>query len=118
MAEDPPPSGDWSADSIRKMLKKQASSPDGAAANVFFHASVPGTDLAGAAKQAIEQAAKRLGRSASVTVGKVHQLAKSVSVKGDPDVIAELSNLEMVKSVLPSEIKDIYPKPVKRKPVE
>jgi len=109
---------EWSADSVRQQLRKTASPEGGASANVFFHDSVPAAQLAAAAQKAIEQAAERVGRSAGVTVGKIHQLAKSVSVRGDPDVIAELFNLDSVKSILPSQIDDIYPKPVKRKPVE
>jgi hypothetical protein len=111
-------SREWSAESIRKMLKEKASPTEGVAANVFFHESVPSAQLAEVAQQAIEQAAKRVGRAARVKVGKVHQLAKSVSVKGDPDIIAELQNVAGVKSILPSEIDDIYPKPVRQKPVE
>jgi hypothetical protein len=112
------PSDEWSAERIRAMLKEKASPTEGVAANIFFGASVPGDQLADAAQQAIEAAAKRVGSSAQVKVGKVHQLAKSVSVKGDPDVIAELQNVAGVKSVLPSEIDDIYPKPVRQKPVK
>jgi hypothetical protein len=118
MAGDPPPSPEWSAERVREMLRKQASSEGGVAANVFFHASVPGDQLAELAKKAIDQAAKRINSSAKVKVGKIHLLAKSVSVKGDPDVIAELTNLDSVKSILPSQIDDIHPKPVKRKLVE
>jgi hypothetical protein len=119
MAKDMPPSSEWSAKRIRAMLKKQAaSSKGGVAANVFFDGSVPGDQLADRAKEAIDQAARRIKSSAKVEVGKVHQLAKSVAVSGDPDVIAELSNLDSVKSILPSEIGDIYPKPVRRKPIK
>jgi hypothetical protein len=34
-------------------------------------------------------------------------------VIGDPDVIAELVTVSPVKTVLPSEIEDIYPKPTR-----
>lgn len=118
MADDVPASPEWSPARIREMLKKQASPDDGVAANVFFHASVPSAQLADLAKTAIDQAARRLKSSGTVEIGKIHQLAKSVSVKGDPDVIAEMLNQENVKSILPSQIEDIYPKPVERKRVE
>jgi hypothetical protein len=100
------------------MLRNTASAGEGASANVFFHDSVPADALTDAAKKAIEQASKRVGRPGEVTVGRVHRLAKSVSVRGDPDIIAELSNLDGVKSILPSQVEDIYPRPVKSKRIK
>jgi hypothetical protein len=109
---------EWSAKRVREMLEKNAASSGQASANVFFHDSVSADQLHDVAQQAITQAAKRLGRPPSLKVGPVHRLAKSVSVKGDPSLIAELSNLENVKAILPSEIDDIYPKPVRTRVVE
>jgi hypothetical protein len=109
---------EWSAKRVREMLEQNAAGSGQASANVFFHDSVSADQLSDAAQQAVAQAAKRLGRPATLKVGLVHRLAKSVSVKGDPALIAELSNLENVKAILPSEINDIYPKPVRKRVVE
>jgi hypothetical protein len=109
----------WDADSVGKMLAQKAASSGGkVSANVFFDDSVPADELPQVAKRAIETAATRVGKAAKVEIGPVHRLAKSVSVSGDPAVIAELGRLENVKTVLPSEVDDIYPKPVKVKIVE
>ncbi len=117
MPDDTPASPEWGIDHIRKLLKAKAAGTGRVSANVFLHDSVSAEQLSGAVKEAIDKAAQRLGRAASVEIGKVHRLAKSVSVKGDPEVIAELSNADSVKTILPSEIEDIYPKPVESKPV-
>lgn len=110
---------EWSPEEIRKKLKLGAKSTGTVSANVFFKDAVSADELPAAADHAIKQAAKRLGRAASdATVGRVHRLGKSVSVRGDPELIAELSNADTVKTILPSEIEDIYPKPVRKKVVE
>ena len=109
-------SSEWSAENVRRMLKSKAVGGK-VAAQVFFQDGVSGDRLPDAARQAISEAAARVGNAGQVEVGKVHRIAKSVSVKGDPDVIAELANAPGVKTVLPSEIDDIYPKPVTSKRV-
>jgi hypothetical protein len=112
-------SSEWSAHDIRKKLELGAAGTGRVSANVFFRDTVSADQLSAAAHDAIEQAAKRLGCSApDVSVGRVHRLAKSVSVNGDPALIAELSNAGTVKTILPSEINDIYPKPVRKKIIE
>jgi hypothetical protein len=110
---------EWSPEQIRKMLELGAAAAGSVSANVFFKDAVSADELSAAADDAIKQAAKRLGRAApDATVGRVHRLAKSVSVRGDPELIAELSNADTVKTILPSKIEDIYPKPVQKKIVE
>jgi hypothetical protein len=112
-------SSEWSDQDIRKRLELGAGGTGRVSANVFFRDIVAPDQLSAAAQDAIEQAAKRLGRSVpDVSVGRVHRLAKSVSVEGDPALIAELSNADTVKTILPSEIDDIYPKPVRKTIVE
>jgi hypothetical protein len=112
-------SKDASAGDIRKALALKAGDNGLVSANVFFQATISADALGAAAQTAIDQTAKRLGRSASdVSIGRIHRLAKSVSVDGDPEFIAELSNTDDVKTILASEIDDIYPKPVKKRVVE
>lgn len=106
----------WGAANLGKILTKQAASSGGkVSANVFFHDSVSADELPKAAERAIKRAATRAGKSPAVEIGPVHRIAKSVSVTGDPTVIAELARVQDVKTVLPSEIDDIYPKPVRAK---
>ena len=109
---DDKPSVEWSPEAVRRRLKKTAA--EGSVnAQVFFDESVSADYLPKAAERAITEAAARVGRSARVKVSRVHKLANSVSVIGDPDVIAELVTVSPVKTVLPSEIEDIYPKPTR-----
>lgn len=114
-ARKPPP--DWSRRGVRKQLKEQAKETGAVAAQVFFRDSISADRLSDTARTLIDAAAKRLGRRQAVAVGKVHSLAKSVSVKGDPEVIAELGKAAEVRTVLPSSVDDVYPKPLKRKTV-
>src|SRR4051812_2435234 len=112
-------SSEWSREEIRKKLERRATATGNVSANVFFEDVVSADNLPSAMKDAIQQAAKRLGRAVSdVSVERVHRLAKSVSVKGDPALIAELSNAVTVKTILPSEIEDVYPKPLNKRVVE
>jgi len=112
-------SSESDSEDIRKALENKAGVGGRVSANVFFHSKISADALNAAAQSAIKQVAKKLGRSASdVSVGRIHRLAKSVSVDGDPDFIAELSNIDDVKTILPSEVDDVYPKPAKKRIVE
>jgi hypothetical protein len=117
MPSQPPPVSD-EREGLRRQLRQKAAPGEGVAAQVFFDGSVPPDRLAETANAAMQQAAARTGRKPSLRIGKVHPLANSVSVRGDPDLIADLMEHNQVTSVLPSEIDDIYPKPVARRPVK
>ncbi|MEA2760167.1 MAG: hypothetical protein QOH65_2780 [Methylobacteriaceae bacterium] len=110
-------SKEWSPESIREKLKRSASPGVGASAQVFLHESVPAGSLSEVLTRMVSAAEKKIGRSASVQVGKLHPLAKSASVTGDPDVIAAMASDSQVKAILPSVIDDIYPKPLNVKEV-
>ncbi|SEB76576.1 hypothetical protein SAMN05519104_0068 [Rhizobiales bacterium GAS188] len=111
------PSSEWTPESVGRRLKESAGPGQMASAQVFFNESVPADQLSEVASKAIEEATAKIGGQGGVTMGRIHKLAKSVSVSGDPDIIAELQSLAPVKSVLPSQIDDIYPKPVRVKPL-
>lgn len=109
-------SEEWGRERVREALKKSASLKGGqAVANVFFGESVSAAELTSAAEKALEAASAKTG-APKPEINRIHRLAKSVSVTGDPDTIAELANVSGVQAVLPSEIEDIYPRPVKRGP--
>lgn len=111
-------SPEWSPEAVRRRLRKIASGGRDASAQVFFDDGVAAERLLDAAEKAITEAAARVGRAARVRIGRVHKLAKSVSVTGDPDVIAELAAVPPVRAVLPSEIEDVYPKPTRIEQLE
>ena len=99
-------------ESVRRDLKEKADSENRVRAVVFFNEVAPGSSLPETAKKAIDEAAAKIGKRGSVTIGSVRQSANSASVVGDADAIAEVQSDARVKAVLPSEIDDIYPKPV------
>jgi hypothetical protein len=115
MADDPSP--DWSKASVVARLRERAGPGEAVRAQVFLHDSVAADDLIGTVENLVQTAKQQasLGKH-PVEVGKIHRLAKSFSIKADPDFVATLAALPAVKSILPSEIDDIYPKPVRRSP--
>jgi len=110
-------SPDWSKAGVLARLREHAGPGEAVRAQIFLHDSVPADDLIGAVEGLVRTAQKQAGLGKhQVEVGKIHRLAKSFSIKADPDFVATLAALPAVKSILPSEIDDIYPKPVKRSP--
>jgi hypothetical protein len=106
-------SEEWSTDKVRDALKKAAAESGQASANIFFEPSVSAEQLPEAARTAIDKASAKTGTS-KPTIERIHRLSRSVSVRGDPDTIAEMARAENVKAILPSEIDDIYPRPIRR----
>jgi hypothetical protein len=110
-------SSDWSTAKVLAHLRDSAGEGEPVRAQIFLHDNVTAEDLAGAVETLVKTARERVGaREVPVEIGKIHRLAKSFSIKADPDFVAALAKLPAVKSILPSEISDIYPKPVKRTP--
>lgn len=109
------PSKKWGA--VRRQLRRRTDGLGDVSAQIFFDDSIPADRLVEEARAAVNTASKRIRATGIVSFGKVHKLAKSVAVRGDPEVIAALEGLDAVKAVLPSEIDDIFPRPVKTKPL-
>lgn len=109
-------SPEWSQENVRRQLES-AQGADGAAAQVFFDDQVAADQLVAARGRAMREAQARLGVAAEVKVGRISVLAKSVSVQGSPQILAELLNSADVCAVLPCEVADIYPKPGDPHPV-
>jgi hypothetical protein len=110
-------SPDWSKASVLADLRKNAGPGQPVRAQIFLHDSVGADDLAATVEEIVAAAKQKLGaREVPVEIGKVHRLAKSFSISADPDVVAAIAGMPAVKSILPSEISNIYPKPVKRSP--
>lgn len=103
---------EWGFESVKAQLQKKAAANGAASAQVFFQDRVGADDLGPAITQAIRNVTLRRSPQSDITVGRINRLSKSVAVKGDVDTIADLLHEQNVKAVLPSEIDDIYPKPV------
>ena len=106
---------DWSKADVLKRLRASARPGQPVRAQVFLNDDVGPDDLQAEIEKIVKTAQKRSKAESAPEVGKIYKMAKSFSVNADPETIAALSDLPEVKSVLPAEISDIYPKPVKAK---
>lgn len=105
----------WEMENVIETLRQQSNVDQPPTAQVFLDESVEvdTKSFPDLAQQILDTASAKLGKSVGIKkIGKLHLLAKSFSVTADPDVFAEISKSPSVKSILPSEISDIYPKPV------
>jgi hypothetical protein len=102
------PSDDWTTPQVLKRLREQAKSGEPVSMQVFLRDDVSADALG-------ETAASLVG-SVDAKLGKVHRLAKSFSVRGSPEALEQIARSSAVKSILPSEIEDIHPKPTNVKP--
>lgn len=103
---------EWGFEGVKAQLQKKAAANGTASAQVFFQERVGADDLGLAIMQAIRNVTSRRSSQSDIAIGRINRLSKSVAVRGDVDTIADLLNEQNVKAVLPSEIDDIYPKPV------
>jgi hypothetical protein len=106
------PSPEWDKKSVVERLRAQSQGSKPVAAQVFLTGEKASGNLSELAQELVKTAASAAeGKVAAL--GRVSNLAKSFSLTAHPDVFAALAKDPAVKSILPSEIDDIYPKPVK-----
>lgn len=110
----PAPSENWKMESVIEKLRAQARETGAVAAQVFLHGPDAGGDLRETARKLVN-AASRADRAKlrAASIGRVSDLAKSFSLTADPEVFARLAEEPSVKAILPSQIDEVYPKPVK-----
>ena len=108
----PETSGKWDTKSVLGELREQAKQSGSAPAQVFLVGSE--ADVAEVAHRVVSEAATtaRPG-SKPPTIGRVSRLARSFSLTAEPSIFEALAQNPEVKSILPSVISDIYPKPTK-----
>ena len=108
----PPP--DWDKKAVVDRLRAHAKGSEPVAAQVFLHGDEDGGNLSEVAHKLVDAAASAVSdESKKAAIGHVSRLAKSFSLTAHPDVFAALARDPAVKSILPSEIDDIYPKPTR-----
>jgi hypothetical protein len=108
------PSENWEMGAVIDKLRAQAKEGGAVAAQVFLHGAETEGDLAEAARKLVGAASTAGGdRARKASIGRVSNLAKSFSLTADPEVFACLAKEPSVKAILPSQIDDPYPKPVK-----
>jgi hypothetical protein len=104
-------------DQALAQLRAQVGEGGQVAAQIFLHDDTPASDLPDVAKKIVSAAKQKVGKTATAELGKVHQLAKSFSLRADLDTLTAVAKMPDVKTILPSEVTDIFPRPVKVTPV-
>jgi hypothetical protein len=105
------PSSQWSKPEILDRLRAATAKGQSVKAQVFLNDDLPADDLHQLATKIVESAKKKVGKHAAAELRKIHQLAKSFSIEADVDTLAEVANAPGVKTILPSEIPDVLPRP-------
>lgn len=106
------PSSEWSTREVLARLRAKVGEGKPVSAQVFLEDDTPADAIHDVAKRIVDHAKKKVGANAAAEVGKVHQLAKSFAVTADIDTLAAVANASGVKTILPSEVEDILPRPV------
>lgn len=109
------PSSEWEINSVMKTLRQQSTVEQPPTAQIFLDESVKvdAKTFETLAQEILDAASAQMSNRTSTTkIGKLHPLAKSFSVTAHPDIIHEIYKSPSVKSILPSQISDIYPKPM------
>lgn len=116
MADDTP-SPNWSTEQVLETLRRQVRDGGPASAQVFMCETVPPDGLRGKVEEIVREVRSRGCASPDgVVIGRVHRLARSFSVRADPEFIAEIAKSKDVRAILPSRIDDVCPKPLNRTP--
>ncbi len=108
----PEPSEKWKMELVLAQLHERAKGSGTVAAQVFLSGSE--FDIGEAARRIVSEAAGAAGAgSKPPSIARISTLAKSFSLTAEPAVFDALARHPRIKSILPSEIPDIYPKPRK-----
>jgi hypothetical protein len=105
---------DWDIKTVLERLRVEARASGSAVAQVFLHGDATGANLEKTA-QALIDAAKINAEphQGSATIGMFSPLSKSFLLTAPPEVFETLAKSSSVKSILPSSVDDILPKPTK-----
>ncbi|MFL4971947.1 MAG: hypothetical protein ACJ8DQ_03015 [Xanthobacteraceae bacterium] len=109
-------SSEWTIPEVLARLRESGKGKP-VQAHVFLSDDVPAEQLPDLARQMITAAKKKVGEHAAAELGKIHGLAKSFSLKADVDTLSAVAKMPNIKAILPSEVEDVFPRPVKASPV-
>lgn len=112
MTDDDQTEPDWSLESVLEALERTAG-PDGrASAVVFLNDDVDRKTFDVTVENLVRDALAESGLTCEQpTIERTSRLAKSFSLLASPALFSAIAKRPEVKSILPSEIDDIYPKP-------
>jgi hypothetical protein len=119
MGDAPKPPDDWSTAAVVERLRRAARPGQPVTAHIFLHEKAAAGGLSDVASRLVERAkAQGKGGALAANIGAISRLAKSFSLTADPSTIEAVASMPEVKAILPSEIEDIYPAPVRKEKVE
>ena len=104
-------SKEWTVEAVLHQLERRAAAGKNPAMQVFLKESIPARSLQSTYEQIVNSAPPGKGPE----VGKLRSLARSFVVKGRIDELKRIAHHPDVSAILPSEIADIFPKPMGRK---
>ncbi|PZQ60319.1 MAG: hypothetical protein DI570_14105 [Phenylobacterium zucineum] len=108
----PPPPDRTDLSKAAVLGRLQAETPPGKTVSANLFLDVPEDEMEAAASRLLECAIADSPEDAAPTLGKVHKLARSISLRATPDVLAKLAGTDIVREILPSEVDDILPQPL------
>ncbi len=112
MTDDNQAEPDWGLAAVLETLERTAGSDGQASAVVFLQNDVDRKTLDDTVADIVDEAILESGRTCEQpAIGKISRLAKSFSLTASPAIFSAIAERSEVKSILPSEIDDIYPKP-------
>lgn len=101
------PSSEWTVENVLNTLQHKADAGKEPAMEVFLKSSLPAERLTNVYTDIVSGV-----EPGHAVVGNLRRMARSFSVKGDMSALSQIAHHSDVEAVLPSEIDDIYPKPV------
>jgi hypothetical protein len=100
-------SRDWTVEGVLQKLRRTAPGKK-ASIQVFLRDGVASSKV----QKTSEKIVNSVDPIHSSKMGRVRSLSKSFSIEGEVDVLERIAHHPDVKAILPSQVEDIYPKPI------
>lgn len=110
---EPETSSEWTVKEVLDKLRTQTKPGAAAKLHVFLKDGVAPDRLETVARDMLSAAKVKTG-AVEAALGSIHRLARSFSVEADLPTLEALASNKDVRAILPSEVEDVYPKPVRR----
>ena len=109
----PDPSSEWTTQEVLDRLRSRTAKGAPAKLHVFLRGSIPPDRTEEVARRIADAATAETG-TAPAKVASVRKSARSFSVAADLPTLEVIARQDEVSTILPAEIEDAYPKPVRR----
>ena len=114
-----PPKEAFDSGAALKRLYANARLGEKVSVHVFLHGASGDPKLEDEVKNIVERAAGAAGDSlGGPEIRKISRLARSFSLSAEPRTLEALAKQPEVKGILPAQIEDVYPAPVRRSDVD